>query len=98
MYYALVHSKSGKRYDFGNKSELVRWIIQHKSFLTPYVCLQWFLYRTEKTPYNFCNRLLCGYICTLMEYIVKHKLLNYGKKKKKPFDSIVPCGTFIGQL
>lgn len=94
MYYALYQIKINKRVDFGNKSELLRWIDQHKSVLNDVNSQFWYLYRTEKSPFNFCNRTLCAYICTLQEYIVKHKLLNHGKKEKTPrFCS--PCGNRI---
>lgn len=80
MYYALVHKKTQKRVDFGNKAELIRWIEQHGSLLTAKTARFWYLYRTQKTPFNFCNRILSSYLCTLFEYIVKHNLLNYGRK------------------
>lgn len=93
MYYALVHV-SGKRVDFCNKSELLRWITQHSCMLNRFVTLKWYLYRTEKTPFNFCNRVLSSCICSLHYYMSKNKLFDYGKKEKiNP--AVVPCGNRI---
>lgn len=91
MYYALVHKKTQKRIDLGNKSELIRWIKQHRFSLNQKVASEWLVYRTQKTPFNFCNRILSAYLYTLYEFMSNNKLLNYGKKEKVN-PSVVPCG------
>ena len=91
MYYALVHV-SGKRVDFGNKSELTRWILQHRSTLNRANTLTWYLYRTEKTPYKFCNRLLSSCICSLNYYMSNKKLFYNEKEHQKNRFAVAPCG------
>ena len=94
MYYALVHV-SGKRFDFSSKSELNFWIAQHSSLLNRVNTLKWYLYRTKKTPFKFCNRVLSSCICSLNYYMSNNKLFDYGKKEKNPrFCS--PCGNPLG--
>lgn len=94
MYYALVHKKTHKRIDLGSKSEFIRWIKQHRFSLNQKVASEWLVYRTEKSEYNRCRRLLSQYLYTLYEFMSNNKLLNYGKKEKiNP--AVVPCGNRI---
>lgn len=97
MYYALVHKKTHKRIDLSSKSELIRWIEQHRFSLNQKVASEWHVYRTdrtEKSEYNFCRRLLSPYLYTLYEFMSNNKLLNYAKKEKVN-PAVVPCGYLI---
>lgn len=93
MYYALLHV-SGKRFDFGNKSELHRWIEQHSFVLNRNNTLKWYLYRTKKSPFKFTNRVLSSCICSLNYYMFNNNFFDNGKKEKKS-PVIAPCGNCI---
>lgn len=72
MRYCLVHVRTGKRILFMNKSEFHSWIFQHKIFFTP---LYLSLFRVHRVRMNsVAYYTLLDSICTLKEYILKHKL------------------------
>lgn len=74
MRYCLVHVHSGKRILFLNKSELHSWILQHRVYFTPVYLSLFALHRVRmvsRSRYDLSAR-----ICSLVEYIVKHKLME----------------------
>lgn len=82
MKYCLVHRKTGRCIFLFSKSALLDWIEVHSYCLSPDFC-SWDLHRlrTSYVPYGNCVRLFRYVhskgvrICSLKEYIVKHKLL-----------------------
>lgn len=73
MRYCLVHVHSGKRILFMNKFELCSWIVQHRIYFTP-VYLSLFALHRVRMDSSQAYYTLLGRICSLKEYIVKHKL------------------------
>lgn len=75
MRYSLVHEVRDKQIDFACKRDLVVWIRSHSVFLTERVQCLWHVHRAA-LPKPYCSRYrLLPRICSLKEYIVKHKLL-----------------------
>lgn len=74
MRYCLVHVHSGKRILFLNKSELHSWILQHRIYFTS-VYLSLFALHRVRMDSSKAYYTLLGPICTLKEYLVKHKLM-----------------------
>lgn len=75
MRYSLVNSVTDKQIDFACKCDLVDWIRTHSIFLTDCICRRWHVHRAMP-PKQYCTRYrLLPRICSLKEYIVKHKLL-----------------------
>lgn len=75
MKYSLVHSVTDKQIDFACKRDLVDWIRAHP-FLTSCICRRWYVHRAMP-PKRYCTRYrLLPRICSLEEYIVKHKIFK----------------------
>lgn len=75
MRYSLVNSVTDKQIDFACKRDLVDWIRTHSIFLTDRICRRWYVHRAMP-PKQYCSRYrLLPRICSLKEYIVKHKLM-----------------------
>lgn len=75
MRFSLVNSVTDKQIDFACKRDLVDWIRMHSPFLTERIQSRWYVHRAM-APAQYCFRYrLLPRICSLREYIVKHKLL-----------------------
>lgn len=80
MMYFLVFSKSKKSVLLTSKSALHDWISAHSFCLTGSVARRISLHRVIKSPRAASQFVVMTYqvgsrICSLQEYIVKHKLL-----------------------
>lgn len=80
MRYFLVHELSKKKVLISSKRELLDWISSHSFCLNPSVTRKISLHRVIVSPraaYDFVVMTfqLGPRICSLREYIVKHKLL-----------------------
>lgn len=74
MRYCLVHSRNKKQIVFLCKRDLLFWISEHRVFLTSRVQRDWQLYRCRVYSTSFSYYSVGFWICSLRDYIVKHKL------------------------
>lgn len=73
MRYSLVDSVTDEQIDFACKRDLVDWIRTHPILLTDRICCRWHIHRAMP-PKKYCSRYrLLPRICSLKEYIVKHR-------------------------
>ena len=80
MRYFLVHERSKKKVLISSKRELLDWISSHSFCLNPFVTRKISLHRVVVSPRAVSDFVVMTFqlgprICSLKEYIVKHKLL-----------------------
>ena len=82
MRYCIINRRTNRIIFFSNKRELIDWICSHSFCLSVSLTRKYDLYRVVArrvptlNPFYFESRSLVGpYICSLREYIVKHKLM-----------------------
>lgn len=80
MRYFLVHERSKKKVLISSKRELLDWISSHSFCLNPSVTRKISLHRVVVAPcilsdFAFMTFRVGPRICSLREYIVKHKFL-----------------------
>lgn len=82
MRYCIINRRTNRITFFFNKRELIDWIRSHSFCLSVPLTRNFDLHRVvvrrvpTLNPFYFESRSLVGsYICSLCEYIVKHKLL-----------------------
>lgn len=80
MRYFLVHERSKKKVLISSKRELLDWISAHFFCLNPSVTRKISLHRVVVAPcilseFAFMTFRVGPRICSLREYIVKHKLM-----------------------
>lgn len=73
MYIALVNIVTDKQIDFANLQDLKMWIETHRAFLSKKQIERFVLHRAELAPYR--NYIRCAVLCSLKQFINKHKLL-----------------------
>lgn len=73
MYIALVNIVTDKQIDFANLQDLKMWIETHRAFLSKKQIERFVLHRAEPAPYR--NYIRCAVLCSLRQFINKHKLL-----------------------
>lgn len=73
MRIALVNIVSDRQIDFANLNDLKMWIQTHKAFLSKKQIERFVLHRAEPAPYR--NYIRCAVLCSLKQFINKHKLL-----------------------
>lgn len=74
MRYCLVFSPTNKQIDFACKRDLVDWIKSHSPFFSEFNCRRWFVHRAGKPKFVYSFYVRLERLCSLKEYIVKHKL------------------------
>lgn len=75
MRYCLVYPPSNKQVDFANKRDLMDWISTHRPFFNDCNSRFWFLHRAQKPKFSSRPFVRCDKICSLKDFIVKHKLM-----------------------
>ena len=74
MRYCLYNSVSRKQIDFANKQSLIDWILVHRSVLTVFMQRRWKIHRAAKPAIFFMPFKRLSFLCSLHDFIVKHKL------------------------
>lgn len=72
MRIALVNIVTDRQIDFANLSDLKMWIQSHKAFLSKKQIERFTLHRAE--PVSYRNYIRCAVLCSLKDFIKKHKL------------------------
>ena len=75
MRYVLVLVNDTRQIDFACKRDLIDWIKSHKPMMTDYYSSRLSVHRGGKPKFNYSSYVRLDKLCSLKDFIVKHKLL-----------------------